>query len=156
MGLIRMQVSEKSWDGGICKSCPHFDGGMHCDVRRLCGQVLACGAQRRAVVVGRYAGGGVRREPLKRQGMAKKDLPKPMKWKKTYEAFDALGKERGLVWIRRLTASQQTVARRLVRAGRIQMHFIDGAMTRGKLALFIDPKEFNNFHINKIEIEDEN
>lgn len=137
-----LQPRSDSMESGLCCTCIHLIAGK-CDTGRPCGQVMACRAQARAMVVGRYPSGRVRKSPKKRTTPLKKDLPKPLRWKKTRVRMRELGETIDCVWIKFLSDSQQVSVRRFIKKGRMAAFYIDGADMRGAPALFVSRKELD-------------
>ena len=127
---------------GLCVACPHCVGEC-CDVRRRCGQVLACRAQARAVVVGRYPNGRVRQRPLKRSYPLKKDLPKQSAWACTREKMREVWGCAGYVWVGFLPRGVQVSVRRKLKSGKMCAVYVNGYYVHGAPALFLLESELN-------------
>lgn len=142
-------VNNTSWDSGLCDACSHLktlSAQPYCDVPRLCGQVMACRCQARALVVGRQSCGRVRKKPLQRVTPLKKDLPKPAAWAKTHERFIALGDKHKLVWVGTLSNAKQAMARKFIKQGKMSAYHITSAMVRGVPVLYIKMEDFDKLY----------
>lgn len=144
-----IEVKESSWHFGNCDTCPHLkvlSAEPYCNVKRPCGQAMACKCQARAIVVGRQPCGRVRKKPLQRV-MDKAKRPIKISAVEYRHAFMRdVGEEHGIVWVNELTPSQQTIARKLVKQGKIPAYYVAHCVFRGKPHLFIKMKDLKRFY----------
>lgn len=136
-----LQPRPESVESGLCLTCPHSVVGG-CDTRRPCGQVLACRAQARAVVVGRFPTGRVRQRPPKRLHANKNEV-KTCAWKETYERMKEIGDSLDCVWIQALSRSQQVSVRRFIKSGKMSAVHVDGVLLRGMPVTFVSVEELD-------------
>lgn len=137
---------------GLCMTCIHLVDGR-CDTCKPCGQIMACRCQAKAVIVGRYSSGRVRKAPLKR--VKKVKLPKVSAWKLTHDKLAEIGDNCDCVWIGFLSDSTQTKIRRLIKRGSILVNYVGDVMLRKCSAIFISVKDLDdkikNWRLNYVK-----
>lgn len=136
-----------SMSSGLCATCPRCLGEC-CNTRRRCGQVLACRAQARSLVVGRYPNGRVRQRPLKRSYPLKKDLVKRPAWELTREKMRTIWECAGYVWVGFLPRGVQVSVRRHLKSGKMCAYYLNGINIHGAPALFLSESELDSYFLN--------
>lgn len=144
-----LDLRPDSKQSGLCDSCIHKVGDK-CNTGKTCGQIMACRGQAKAMVVGRYSNGRIRKAPLKR--IKKEKPPKVSAWKLTYQKLAQAGDNRGCVWLGFLSDSNQTTVRRLIKRGDISVVYIPGVTLRHRETAFVNVsdlnKHFKNWRVN--------
>lgn len=136
-----LELRPDSEQSGLCDLCIHLVDGK-CNTNKPCGQVMACRSQVRAMVVGRFPSGRVRKTPLKR--VRKEKVVRILAWQETYKKMSEFGDMFDCVWIGFLSKSLQVRVRRLIKRGDIEVTYIVGATSRKMPATFISKMELYN------------
>ena len=137
-----LPLDRQSELNGLCATCPRRFG-KRCNSLRRCGQVLACRAQARALVVGRYPNGRVRQRPLKRSYPLKKDLVRLSAWAQTRSHMLEIEQQTGIVWVGFLSRCVQVSVRRHLKAGKMCAYYVNAVNIHGAPALFLSKEELN-------------
>lgn len=139
----------------LCCTCPHRVS-KHCGVRSRCGQVLACRAQLRASVFGRYPNGRVRKRAQVRYSVRSKE-PVVSAWEVTRKKMRKIGDSIGCIWIGFLPRGMQVSVRRKIRSGVLSVWHLEGVNIHGHPAGFLSTSElkaqFSNFSLEETDVE---